>query len=67
MNTIWIVMPVLIMLMFMLGIGLTKSSFIELAKKPLPVVAGLLGQLVFLPLIAFGVAVMMKQIGRAHV
>lgn len=60
MNTIWIVMPVLIMLMFMLGIGLTKSSFIELAKKPLPVVAGLLGQLVFLPLIAFGVAVMMK-------
>ena len=56
MNTIWIVMPILLLLMFLLGTDLNKESFTNVAKNPKGVLAGMLGQLVFLPLIAFGIA-----------
>ena len=56
MNTIWIVLPILIVLMFQLGLELDRESFIRVVRRPGAVVAGLIGQLVFLPLIAFGVA-----------
>ena len=56
MNTIWIVLPILIVLMFQLGIELDRQAFAGVIRRPAAVVAGLLGQLVLLPLIAFGVA-----------
>ena len=56
MNTIWIVLPILIVLMFQLGIELDRQAFAGVFRRPAAVVAGLLGQLLALPLIAFGVA-----------
>lgn len=56
MNTVWIVMPILLVLMFLLGTDLNKEAFTNVAKNPKGVLAGMLGQLVFLPLIAFGIA-----------
>lgn len=41
--------------MFQLGIELDRKAFAGVARRPAAVVAGLLGQLVLLPLIAFGV------------
>lgn len=52
MNTIWIVMPILIVLMFQLGIEIDRHAFAEVVRKPLAVTAGLIGQIVLLPLIA---------------
>lgn len=60
MNTIWIVMPILIVLMFQLGIELDVASFRQVARHPKAVAAGIIGQLVFLPVIAFIVAVAFK-------
>ena len=56
MNTIWIVIPVLLVLMFLLGTDLNKEAFANVARNPMAVLAGMTGQLVFLPLIAIGVA-----------
>ena len=56
MNTIWIVLPILIVLMFQLGIELDRGAFAGVFRRPAAVVAGLAGQLLALPLIAFGVA-----------
>ena len=60
MNTIWIVMPILIVLMFLLGIDLEKKAFTNIAKQPKAVLLGLAGQIVLLPLIAFAVAWALK-------
>lgn len=56
MNTVWIVLPILILLMFQLGIGLDGRSFVRVARRPAALFAGLAGQLVVLPLVAFAVA-----------
>ena len=56
MNTIWIVMPILIVLMFLLGIDLSRKAFADIARNPKAVLLGLIGQIVVLPVIAFGVA-----------
>lgn len=56
MNTIWIVMPILIVLMFLLGIGLDRKAFANVAKQPKAVILGMMGQIILLPLIAFAVA-----------
>lgn len=56
MNTVWIVLPILILLMFQLGIGLDGRAFVRVAQRPAAVLVGLVGQLVVLPLVAFGVA-----------
>lgn len=53
-------MPILIVLMFMLGIGLKKESFSELKRQPWSVLVGLFGQLVVLPLVAFAIGVVAK-------
>ncbi len=60
MNTIWIVMPILIVLMFLLGIDLNRKAFANVAKQPKAVLLGLVGQIVLLPLIAFAVAWVLK-------
>ncbi len=56
MNTIWIVMPILIVLMFLLGTELNKEAFINVIRNPKAVALGMVGQLVILPLIAFALA-----------
>ena len=60
MNTIWIVMPILIVLMFLLGIDLDKEAFANVARQPKAVAMGLVGQIVLLPMIAFGIAWALK-------
>lgn len=56
MNTIWIVMPILIVLMFLLGTELNKEAFINVARHPKAVILGMTGQIILLPLIAFTLA-----------
>ncbi|MDO4190665.1 MAG: bile acid:sodium symporter family protein [Bacteroidales bacterium] len=53
MNAILIVLPILTLLMFDLGLTLTTSDFLMLKQRPRPILIGLFGQLVCLPLIAF--------------
>ena len=60
MNTIWIVMPILIVLMFLLGIDLDRKAFTGVARNPKAVALGMLGQIILLPLIAFAVAWALK-------
>lgn len=48
---------VLAMIMFGMGLSLTKDDFLRLWKIPRTVITGLLGQLILMPMIAFGVAV----------
>lgn len=60
MNTIWIVLPILILLMFLLGTELTKDSFTGIVRHPGKVLLGLLGQIILLPVVAFVIAWMLK-------
>ena len=53
---IWIVMPILIVLMFLLGTDLNKESFTNVARNPRSVIVGMIGQLILLPVIAFALA-----------
>ena len=43
MNTIWIVMPILIVLMFLLGIDLDRTAFAGVRRQPKAVLLGMLG------------------------
>lgn len=56
MNSIFIVLPILMLLMFDLGLTLRPSDFVLIAKRPRAVFVGLFGQLVLLPLIAYAIA-----------
>ena len=60
MNTIWIVMPILIVLMFLLGTELNKEAFVNVARHPKAVALGMMGQIVLLPAIAFALAWLLK-------
>ena len=60
MNTIWIVMPILIVLMFLLGIDLNKKAFTDIARNPKAVLYGLTGQIIVLPVLAFCIAWVLK-------
>jgi BASS family bile acid:Na+ symporter len=54
-----IIMPlVLALIMFGMGLSLTKQDFLELGKEPKPVVVGLVGQLLLLPILAYAVAIL---------
>lgn len=55
MNSIVIVLPILTLLMFDLGLSLEGKDFILVFKRPRAILAGMLGQLILLPLLAFGV------------
>ena len=52
MNTIFIVLPILTLLMFDLGLALRPSDFRLIVERPYAVMAGLTGQIICLPLIA---------------
>ena len=54
-NTILIVLPILTLLMFDLGLVLKPSDFKLFLHRPRPIVAGLIGQIILLPLIAWAV------------
>ena len=56
MNTIFIVLPILTLLMFDLGLALRPADFRLLAERPKAVFVGLTGQILLLPLIAWAVA-----------
>ena len=56
MNTIWIVVPILTLLMFDLGLTLRFEDFGKVFRQPWPIAVALFGQLVLLPLIALGLA-----------
>ena len=60
MNTIWIVLPILTLLMFDLGLALRFEDFGKVFRHPWPIVVALVGQLVFLPAIALGLAYLLK-------
>ena len=55
MNTIFIVLPILTLLMFDLGLALKPADFKLIAERPKPVIIGLVGQIILLPLIAWGI------------
>lgn len=59
MNSILIVLPILTILMFDLGLTLHLSDFVRIAKQPKAMGLGLVGQLVILPLIAFGLGLLL--------
>lgn len=52
MNTIWIVLPILTLLMFDLGLSLRLEDFSQVIRRPWPMIVALFGQLVLLPAIA---------------
>ena len=56
MNTIWIVLPILTLLMFDLGLSLRFEDFGKVFRSPWPIAVALTGQLVVLPLIALELA-----------
>lgn len=49
-------MPILIVLMFLLGIDINKKAFTDIARDPKAVLMGMIGQIVILPIIAFSIA-----------
>lgn len=60
MNTIWIVLPILTLLMFDLGLSLRLEDFGKVVRNPRPIAVALFGQLVLLPLIALVLAWMFR-------
>ena len=55
MNAIFIVLPILTILMFDLGLTLKPQDFRLVVWRPKPVIVGLVGQIILLPLIAWGI------------
>lgn len=55
MNSIFIVIPILVVLMFLLGTELDSKAFVEVVKSPRSVIIGMIGQIILLPLIAFAI------------
>ncbi|MBO7458462.1 MAG: bile acid:sodium symporter family protein, partial [Paludibacteraceae bacterium] len=55
MNAIFIVLPILTLLMFDLGLTLKPADFKLIATRPKPVIIGLIGQIILLPLIAWAI------------
>ena len=60
MNTIWIVLPILTLLMFDLGLCLRFEDFGKVFRKPWPISVALFGQLVLLPSIAVGLGYLFR-------
>ena len=60
MNTIWIVLPILTLLMFDLGLSLRFEDFGKVFRHPWPIAVALFGQLVLLPAIALGLAYLFR-------
>lgn len=53
MSSVLIVLPILSLLMFDLGLTLRRADFVLVAKRPRAVIAGIIGQVVILPVIVW--------------
>ena len=54
-----VILPLVLALIICgMGLSLTKQDFLELGKEPKPVIMKLLGQLLLLPVLAYGVAIL---------
>lgn len=60
MNAVWIVLPILTLLMFELGLTLEIKDFKLFRTRPYPIIAGLLGQIILLPLLAFALGYLFR-------
>ena len=60
MNAIFIVLPILTLLMFDLGLTLRPQDFKLIAQRPKPVIIGLVGQIILLPLMAWGIIALLS-------
>ena len=60
MSSILIVMPILAILMFLIGTEIRQVAFKEIIKQPLPVLIGLAGQLIVLPMIALSIGLILN-------
>ena len=58
MNTIYIVVPILTVLMFDLGLTLKMEDFGRVVKKPKAMIIALTGQIILLPIIAIGLGML---------
>lgn len=58
MSTVVIVLPILTILMFDLGLTLRLEDFGQIVKHPRAMIVALIGQLVLLPLLAVGLAIL---------
>ena len=67
MNAIFIVLPILTLLMFDLGLTLKPADFKLIAQRPKPVFIGLFGQIILLPLIAWGIVQLVLLGGQCSV
>lgn len=56
MSSVLIVLPILTILMFDLGLGLSASDFGMIFRRPRALLTGLIGQILFLPALAFTLA-----------
>ena len=61
MNPILLVIPILSLLMFDLGLTLNLADFKRIFSQPKAALVGLFGQIVLLPIIAFGLAMLFKM------
>ncbi len=59
MNSLFIVLPILTILMFDLGLTLEGKDFMMVLRRPKAMLLGLLGQLVLLPLLAYVIATLL--------
>ena len=53
-------MPILIALMFLLGIDINKKAFTDIVHNTKAVLLGMVGQIIILPMIAFSIAWLLK-------
>ncbi|MDO5687524.1 MAG: bile acid:sodium symporter family protein [Neisseria sp.] len=60
MNSIWIVLPILLVLMFVLGLEFRRQDIAALWRQPRALWAGLAAQIFVLPLLAFTLGVMFR-------
>lgn len=60
MNSIVIVLPILTLLMFDLGLSLEGKDFLLVFKRPKAIIAGMLGQLILLPSLAYLVTLLLN-------
>ena len=58
MNTIYIVVPILTVLMFDLGLSLKMEDFGRVVKKPKAMIIAITGQIILLPIIAIGLGML---------
>ena len=61
MNPILLVIPILSLLMFDLGLTLSLTDFKRIFSQPKAALVGIVGQIILLPALAFGLAVLFKM------